>query len=210
MDMINSDVLIVRQKRELAELFGIETRNRYVIYDASGQELYYAAEQQKGFLGMLFRQFLGHWRRFDIHIFTPDRKPTLIAKHPFRWFFQRLEISTPDGRALGALQQRFAFFTKKFDIEDSIGHTVLRVRSPLWKPWTFPIQRLDGQEVALVRKQWSGLLKEAFTDADNFRVELSKQLKPQERLLILAAAFFIDLQYFENKARPTSLADTNG
>lgn len=200
----DNDVLIVRQKRELGELFGFETRNKYLVTDEQGRELFYAAEQQKGFFGMLLRQMLGHWRSFEIHLFTPDRKPALVARHPFRIFFQRLEIELPDGRPLGALQQRFSILSKKFDVQDAMGQTVLSVASPLWKPWTFPFATTSGQEVACVRKRWSGLLKEALLDTDNFRVELGKQLKAPERLLILAAAIFIDLQYFERKAGASS------
>ena len=73
----------------------------------------------KGFLGMIFRQILGHWRKFDIHFFGPDRQPYMIAHHPFRFFFQRLEVTTPDGKFLGAVQQRFAIFRKRFDIENA-------------------------------------------------------------------------------------------
>ena len=124
MNLMQCNILCVRQKRELVEFFGFETRNRYVVSDESGRELYYAAEQQKGMLGILLRQVLGHWRRFEIHLFTPDRKPALIATHPFRWFFQRFETRTPDGRNLAALQQRFSFLTKKLDVEDAIGQVV--------------------------------------------------------------------------------------
>ena len=65
--------LIVRQRRELAELFGFETRNKYEIASESGGALAFAAEQQKGIAGFLFRQFLGHWRTFEIKFFSPDR-----------------------------------------------------------------------------------------------------------------------------------------
>ena len=58
-----------------------------------------------------------------------------------------------------------------------------------------------GREVAKVQKKWSGLLTEAFTDKDNFHLTMSDQLKPEDRLLILAAAIFVDLQYFEGKAK---------
>jgi hypothetical protein len=55
--------------------------------------------------------------------------------------------------------------------------------------------------VATVEKKWSGLLTEAFTDKDNFAVKYDDpNLSNEERQLVLAAALFIDLQYFERKA----------
>jgi uncharacterized protein YxjI len=168
----------VVQKKEIAELFGFETRNKYSI-QLDGQELMFAAEQGKGGLAFLARSFLGHFRTFEI---------------------QRLEVSFADGRPIGAIQQRFAFFSKRFDVEDSAGQVLLRVSSPFYRPWTFAFLRNEA-EVARVEKKWSGLLSEAFTDADRFRVLFqAPDLRPDERALVLTASVFIDIQYFEQKA----------
>jgi uncharacterized protein YxjI len=189
----------VVQKRELAELFGLETRNKYSI-EVDGNEELYAAEQGKGGLAFLARFFLGHFRTFEIHFFDRARALALRAVHPFRFFFQRLEVFLPDGRPLGAIQQRFAFFSKRFDVVDPNDRPLLVVSSPFYRPWTFQFLS-NGAEVARVEKKWSGLLREAFTDADRFRILFqAADLRPDERALVLAAAVFIDIQYFEQKA----------
>lgn len=199
-ELLAQKTLLVRQRRELAELIGFETRNKYAVTTEDGRDVAFAAEQQKDFVGMLLRQFLGHWRAFDIHVFDAERRPVLVAHHPFRWFFQRLEVRAADGRPLGALQQRFAFFTKRLDVEDAAGAVAFTVSSPLWRPWTFPFER-GGAVAAVVAKKWAGLLTEAFLDKDSFRVEFADPaLTADERLVLLAAALFIDLQYFEQKA----------
>ncbi len=55
------------------------------------------------------------------------------------------------------------------------------------------------REVARVTKQWSGLAKEMFTDADTFRLELnSQEMDGDFALLMLASAFAIDLDFFED------------
>jgi uncharacterized protein YxjI len=192
--------LIVRQRFEGFELLGYETRNKYAITDESGRVVGFAAEQQKGIWGFLLRQFLGHWRRFSLDIFDGNRQIAFHTEHPFRFFFQRLEIYDTNHSLVGALQQRFSFLTKSFDVEDGRGNAILTVRSPLWKLWTFPFLRGE-REVAVVRKKWGGLLAEGFTDKDTFAVEYTSHIEDgTERALILAAALFIDLQYFENKA----------
>lgn len=198
--LLGQKALLITQRRELAELIGFETRNKYAVATEDGRDIAFAAEQQKGFLGFLMRHFLGHWRAFDMHIFDAERRQVLTAHHPFRWFFQRLEVRTADGRPLGALQRRFALLAKRFDIEDAAGTARMTVSSPLWKPWTFPFEK-DGREVAVVTKKWSGLLTEAFLDKDKFRVEFADPaLTADDRLVLLAAALFIDLQFFEQKA----------
>ncbi len=194
-----SSELMIVQKRELAELFGFETRNKYSI-EVNGAPFGFAAEQGKGGLAFFARMFLGHWREFEIHFFDNARSLVLRAVHPFRLFFQRLEVMSADGRPLGAIQQRWAFFSKRFDINDATGRLLLSVSSPIWRPWTFAFER-DGREVARVEKKWSGMLREAFTDADRFRVMFeTPELGLDERSLVLVAGIFIDLQYFEKKA----------
>ena len=81
----------------------------------------------------------------------------------------------------------------------------MEVASPIWKLWTFPFIA-GGAEVASVKKKWSGILSEAFTDRDNFQVEFhTEDLPNDQRKVILAAAIYIDLMYFEKKS---SIAST--
>ncbi len=200
--------VMIRQKREIAEVFGFETRNKYSIETESGGQLAYAAEQQKGFFGFFFRQALGHWRTYDVHIFGPSRQLEFLAHHPFRFYYQRLEVRKSDGEYLGALERRFEILGKRFDLLDRNGKLLMSVRSPIWRIWTFPF-KCDGKEYAVVSKKWSGLLTEVFLDADNFVLTFSRnELSGDERVLLLAAAIFIDLRYFEEKAgRSGSILD---
>lgn len=199
-ELVRGTAFVVSQKRELAELVGIESGNRYSIETESGVNVGYAAEQSKGVTAFLARQILGHWRTFEVTVFDADRQPVLHAKHPFRWILHELEIDDPTGRRLGVVKQRFTLLSKRFDVVDSVGEVILSVASPVWKLWTFPFYRGD-REVACVKKRWSGTIGELLTDADKFRIELAApELSADERLLIVAASLFIDLIYFEAKA----------
>lgn len=192
--------LIVRQRFELAEMFGFETRNKYEILTAEGIQVAFAAEQSKSILNFLFRQYFGHWRRFDVNFYTPERALFLIASHPFRWFFERIEVRDATGNYLGAIQKRWSIFSKRFDLEDEAGNVFLEVSSPFWRLWSFSF-RDQGQEKAAVKKKWSGVLFEAFTDKDSFLIEFKDpNMNEPKRKVILASAIFIDLLYFERKA----------
>jgi uncharacterized protein YxjI len=147
----------------------------------------------------VLRRFLGHWRPFEIHFFDASRQPVLRAVHPFRWLFQRIEVFDTASKLLGAVQQRFAIFGKRFEIQAPDGRVLMEVRSPFWRIWTFVFER-QGREVARIEKKWSGLLGEGFTDKDRFRVQFGRETGAEERQLLLAAAIFVDLQYFERKA----------
>lgn len=204
--------IFVKQSFEVAELFGFETRNKYRILDESKNEIGFVAEQQKGIIGFFLRQFVGHWRSFEIHIYDRQRKPALKVAHPFRWYFTRLavsDISHADassganpgtGRAIGTIEKRFSIFTKRFDVHDAAGSLIFEIASPIFKFWTFKFVSMS-RERARVTKKWTGLGAELFTDKDTFVVEyLDQALTQDERSLVLAASLYVDLTYFEQKA----------
>ena len=192
-------LLCIRQKKELVELLGVETRNQYSIETEQGEKIAYAAEEPKGILGMIFRQALGHWRTFTIHLLGPTREEEFSFHHPFRFYFERLEVTGRNGEKIGAVQRRFSILTKRFDVEDSNGQVVMTVASPFWRIWTFRFL-MAGRELAVISKRWSGFGKELFLDADNFVLQYSDPtLNPKLKVLLLGAAIFIDIRYFEKK-----------
>ncbi len=198
--LAQANAIYVKQKFEIAEIFGFETRNRYQIQTDDGQQFGYCAEPKLGFLDAIMRQFLGHWRVFNIVGTDMDQQQVFRAHHPFRWFFQHLDVFGAGDHPVGSLQQRFAWFNKKFEFLDTRGRVVMTMTSPLWKIWTFPIKKGD-RNVSVIEKKWTGLAKEMFTDADNFRVRFTDaKLTADEKLFLLVSAVFVDLLYFETKA----------
>lgn len=198
-DLANKKAVLVHQVHELGEWFGFETRNKYEILDENKIPVGFAAEQQKGIFGFLLRQYLGHWRKFDVHFFDMHRKLAFVGHHPFRWFFERIEVKDANGRFMGAIQKRFSILSKRFDVENSRGMVTMEVSSPIWKIWTFTFMN-QGRQVAQVKKKWSGILSEGFTDKDNFMVEYTaSDMSVEEKTIVMASAVFIDLLYFEKK-----------
>ncbi len=59
--------------------------------------------------------------------------------------------------------------------------------------------RKDGIEAGKITKKWSGLMKEGFTDADNFGVMFPADWDVESKALLLGAVFLIDFVHFENK-----------
>lgn len=168
--------------------------------DSNRVPIAFAAEQGQGAFSFILRQFLGHWRTFSIHFLAADGRVLLTANHPFRFFFQRIEILDNGNRIVGAIQQRWAFFSKRFDVENERGLVIMEVSSPMWKIWSFTFEKM-GRPVATVSKKWSGLFSEVFTDKDNFVIDFSdRTLTDAERSLVMASSIFIDLIYFERKA----------
>ena len=185
----------------MAELFGFETRNKYQVLDEQNRQVMFVAVQQKGMLEFFFRQWFGHWRPYDLHFFDENRQPVMEARHPFGFIFQKLFVYDKTGALLGSFRQRFAFFRRHFDVMNEHNDVIMEVRTGLVfiTNWTFPFFR-QGREVASVAKKFSGLFTELVTDKDNFLVKFNDpELNLKERSLVIAAAVFIDILYFETK-----------
>ena len=196
-----SPIMQIRQKLEPAEaIFGFETRNRYSILDASGRIVGSADEPGGGWGGILARNILGHWRNYEIAVFDHSQGELYTLCHPFCFWLDDIHIKDRTGTYLGHLCQRFSLISRCFDVLNDRGEHIMTVSAPFWHPWTFTFTRRDGSEAAVIRKRWPNVFTFLFTDRDDFQVRFSENLSFEERRLVLFAALFIDLTYFETKA----------
>jgi uncharacterized protein YxjI len=187
--------LVVQQKKEWAEiLVDFETKNKYAVLDTSGQQLYFAAEESS----VLARLFLKTLRPFTMHILSPEGRPVIKGVKPFRFYFHEIDVFNSDGRLLGNVKREFSLLTKRLTVKDAQGAVLYNILAPVLHPWTFKISR-DGTELGEIVKNWSGLAKEVFTDADNFSVKFPPGADADQKAALLGALFLIDIIYFENR-----------
>ena len=191
-----ANTLVVSQKKEWGEILtAFEAKNRYVVLTEHGNELYHATEEGGS---LLLRWFLKGFRPFTIVLRTPDGRPVLRLERPFRFYFQKLEVREDGGKLLGTVELEFSLLHRIFRVSDGNGSEICQLYGPLLHPWTFEI-RQNGREVGKITKKWSGLLKEGFTDADNFAAVLPPGMTVQAKGVLLGSVFLIDFAYFENK-----------
>jgi uncharacterized protein YxjI len=188
--------LTVSQKKEWGEILsGFETKNKYVVSDEAGNRMYYAAEEDGS---LLLRLFLKALRPFSLVVLTESNQVLLRVKRPFRFYFHQADIVDSKDKSLGVLKKRFSLLRREYSVLDSTGKEIFQLLGPILKPWTFIIKNNDV-EYGKITKKWSGLLKEGFTDADNFGVEFPKEWDIRLKALFLGAVFLIDFVHFENK-----------
>jgi uncharacterized protein YxjI len=120
------------------------------------------------------------------------------VERPFRFYFHHIDVKTPEGKLLGTVERQWSWIHRLFIVADAQGQEFCRLHGPLFHPWTFEIRQHD-REVGKITKKWSGLLKEGFSDADNFAAILPPQMTPEQKSVLLGAVFLIDFVYFENK-----------
>ena len=197
---VHSERLSVRQrKRWLEILFSWESKNQYLVFDQNDQPVFEVQEQGKGFGNLLKRLFMGPMRWFTADVESLAQQRSLLSlRKRFRFIFHRLEVSTPDGTALGAIQKRWTWFRRKYTVEDAGGQEIATLFGPFFRPWTFKIRMAGSdEEVGLLQKKWSGLGKELFSDADNFWIQMENIQNPQLRALLFSATVLIDVVHFE-------------
>jgi uncharacterized protein YxjI len=105
----------------------------------------------------------------------------------------RVEITDGEGRPIGAIVQQNVFGKKRFALEGAAGETLGGINAENWRAWDFRFEDATGVPVGRITKKWAGLLKEGFTTADNYVLEISGEASPGLRLMMLGSAAGVDL-----------------
>ncbi len=188
--------LHVSQQKEWGEILtGFETINKYAVSDESGNMLYMAGEIPGS---LLLRWFLKALRPFTINVVSQDGQSALQVRRPFRIFFHKAEVYDGLGNLLGTIGRRFSLLRRIYSVYDPSGQEICQLFGPILHPWTFQIKH-EGVEHGKITKEWSGILKEGFTDADNFGVTYPVEWEDKTKAIFLGAVFLIDFVHFENK-----------
>lgn len=201
------DQLLVHQKVELLEAFtGFETANKYTIKNSLGQKVYYAVEDTD----CLTRNCCGPRRPFDMKILDNYRNEVIHLNRPLRCdscFFpcclQSIEVSSPPGNVVGTVDQEWSICCPSYAIKNASGDTVLRIEGPFCTmsfcgDVEFQVMSADGAtQVGKISKQWSGMIREMFTDADYFGITFPIDLDVRMKAVMLGACFLIDAMFFE-------------
>ena len=195
-ELARVESLAIQQIKEWGEILsGLETRNNYRVMDPSGEEVLLVGEERGS---VLARLFLKAARPFTLRA-VAGGETSLVLRRPFRWFFSHLDILDGSGASVGSVTREFAVLRRVYTVRDASGAERFTLFGPLLRPWTFQIMS-DGREVGLIQKRWSGLMNEAFSDADNFGVTFPPDAEPADKSLLLGAVFLIDFVHFENRS----------
>ena len=115
----------------------------------------------------------------------------LSLTRPAKLLKSRVIVQDPAGNEVGQIVQQNAIGKIRFSMESG-GHTYGSINAENWRAWNFSIKDHTDTEVARITKTWEGLAKTMFTTADNYVVQLHRQLDDPLRLLVIAAALSVD------------------
>ena len=124
-----------------------------------------------------------------------DRDGTKVVEllRPRKFMKSRVEIFDGGGRPVGTIVQKNILGKKRFALEGASGETLGAINAENWRAWDFAIEDATGAEVGRITKKWAGLLKEGFTTADNYVLEIGGTVSPDLRLMMLGSAAGVDI-----------------
>ncbi len=182
-------IIVVNQKRKLIEL-----NTEYAVYDQQGTQI--AAVRQVGqSAAKKALRFVSNVDQFLTHKFQVvdvQGNVLLTLTRPAKLLKSKVQITDGYGQPLGEVVQQNAIGKIRFSLESG-GQVLGSLNAENWRAWNFSIQDHTGTEVARITKTWEGLATTLFTTADNFVVQIHRQLDDPLRSMVVAAALCVDV-----------------
>jgi uncharacterized protein YxjI len=174
--------------------------NNFDVLDAeTGEEIIHCREERIGVLTKMLR-FSDYktMTPFHIDVRTPDGEQILSVKRGISLFLSSVDVLDENDERIGGFKQKMFSIGGSFRVLGADDRELCVLKGK-WTSWEFSF-RAGDRELAKVSKKWAGIGKELFTSADNYVLEISDEVPPDNpiRQLIMAAVMCIDMVLKEN------------
>uniref|UniRef100_A0A7S1KPC8 Phospholipid scramblase n=1 Tax=Percolomonas cosmopolitus TaxID=63605 RepID=A0A7S1KPC8_9EUKA len=154
----------------------------------------------------LAKYFLRAGRPFTQHVYMGNQL-VFDAKRTWKWIGSKMEIMA-GGQCVAIIEWNWP---KKFLLQrefkiyspDKSQHllTIKGWEFSTWicgkKPWTYRVVDANsGNQVGHIKKKFSGIIQELFTDADNFEVQFDVNMPPNLKAAVLGLVFLLNCKYY--------------
>ncbi len=189
-ESLNRNVFLVKEHIGM-----FKAANNYDIYDPeTGDVIMLCREENLGALTKFFR-FTDYKRMtpFDIRITTPEGRQLVRVTRGQTFLRSKVTVLNGNDEVVGGFNQKLLSIGGAFDVLDQDDQIICSLKGK-WTGWDFRFIAGDT-EFAHVTKKWTGIGKEFFTSADNYILQISDAVPPDNRvrMLILAAVMCIDM-----------------
>ncbi|MEV6773595.1 phospholipid scramblase-related protein [Nocardia sp. NPDC051030] len=186
--LFTEPILVVNQKVKL-----IEMANEYGVFDQHGRQIGAVVEVGQSALKKAVR-FLSSYDQFMTHkleLRDAYGQTQLRITRPAKVFKSKFLLEHGSGQPIGEIVQDNMIGKINFSFMVN-GQQIGSMRGENWRAWNFAILDHTGQEVARITKTWEGLLKNMFTTADNYVVQIHRQLPQPLLSMVVASGLAID------------------
>jgi uncharacterized protein YxjI len=173
--------------------------NCYNVFNDEGQNI--GAVKQKLSVGdKLLRLLLNKaMLPFLLEIKNNEDQLEVSISRGWTLFMSKITIKNAQGEPIGSIKQKFKLLKPTFKIFNSSEEQIAEINGD-WKAWNFKITDSSGNEIGAISKKWGGAMKELFTSADKYNVNIDANYSNIEnKIVILAGAITIDMVLKESK-----------
>jgi uncharacterized protein YxjI len=184
--LLQLSTLVVKQKMKVFEL-----KNEYEVYDETGQLTGNVTQVRQSGLAIAARVLSSLDVVLPVHLEIADAagQPMLLMDKP--WFRWAVRVRRPDGTDLGTVTKQIRMGKARFALTSVDGTDLGAVHAQNWRAKDFAVFDADGRQVGEVNKKWAGL-RELFTDADTYVVQIYPDTTEPLRSLVIASCLTID------------------
>lgn len=181
-------ILVVNQKAKMIEL-----NNQYSVFDQHGNQIATVNQIGQSAAKKVLRlvssldQFMTH----KLEVVDRQGQVLLRLTRPRKVFKSSVVVTDGQDREIGRIVQENMVGKIRFGLESN-GHRVGGIFGENWRAWNFRIESAGGNEVARITKTFEGVLKTAFTTADNYVVQIHARQPEPLHSLIVASALSVD------------------
>jgi uncharacterized protein YxjI len=173
--------------------------NCYNVFNDQGQNI--GAIKQKLSIGDKFLRLLikKSMLPFLLEIKNNEDQKIVSISRGWTFFMSKISINNAQGETIGTIKQKFKLFKPTFKIYNTSEEQIAEINGD-WKAWNFKITEPSGNEIGSISKKWGGAMKELFTSADKYNVNIDANYSNTEnKTVILAGAITIDMVLKESK-----------
>jgi uncharacterized protein YxjI len=193
--LFTEPILVVSQQAKI-----IEATHEFGVFDGHGRPLGSVVEIDR----RRFRKFIRVLTKYDknlTHTFeVRDMGGSVVLKvtRPAKDVKSRFVVTRADETPIGEIIQENVDGHLCFSFVAN-GRPIGGIRAENWRAWNFSITDDRGAEIARVTKTFGGRVKESFTTADNYVVEMHRHVAGPLASMVVAAALTIDTALRRNE-----------
>ncbi|MDN3617948.1 phospholipid scramblase-related protein [Polaribacter undariae] len=174
-------------------------KNCYKVFNDKGNEV--GSVNQKLTSGEKAIRLLLNKTMLPFHLEINDASGNLQASISRGWtfFMSTIRIDDAKGNTIGSIKQKFKLLKPTFKIYNKSEELVAVITGDM-KAWNFQINDASDKEIGIITKKWNGALKEIFTTADKYKVDLNASFTDEfNKKVILSSAITIDMVWRESR-----------
>lgn len=207
----------VKQKVELLEaIVGFETENKYTVKDQNGNKVFVVIEESN----VCGRLCLGSSRPFTLRVKDVRGMDVIVIERGFDctcccglFCADSVKIKDGVGNLLGTVVEECSLLYPMFKLHDAAGALRMKADGPACPiacggNVTFRLTSPEGSPIGQIAKEWGGLVRELFTDADYFSISFPQNLDPNMKAVCLGLLFMI-VSILQKPIKPSSYAQGN-